>query len=146
MRALFALTTSAVDRLWEVGRDLIVIVVPAIGGAVLAWLRSRRRRLAAEAAARAHDREILYALADVLQILLERQIWQDWLTSTNRLHPLAEGDMREQRGAYRQREHEAADRLRELLGNDRRSGARTTRPVVEPERPQDMFAAGDDTP
>jgi hypothetical protein len=117
-------------KAWE---QVGVPTVLAGGAAVLAWANRKLKRRAKRAARQA---ELLEAVAEWAQVSIEEAGWRDWLTATNRLHPLSDAEASEQRGAYRQRRKDAADRLRAVLQNERRG---------EPRQPQDMFAPADIT-
>lgn len=151
MRNLFALTAAASDRLWDLLVALAPILAPAIGGGVIAWMRARRRRLAAQSAARAKDRAVLYAVAELVLVIGEDSLSEDWLRATGQHLPIEE--QRDRRADYRARKRAATDLLRGLLDvTDRRTGPRDTQRLAPvdargQDAAQDMFAvpsAGDD--
>ena len=114
-------------RVWD---DLGVPATLAGGGLLFESLRRWRKRVKAR---KEREHELLEAVAAWAQVSIEEAGWRDWLTSTNRVHPLSDAEAAEQRGAYRQRRKEAADRLRAVLRNERR---------LEPRR-QDVLAPKD---
>lgn len=105
-------------KAWD---DFGVPAVLAAGAAVLAWVNARVKRCRRS---RAHEHELLAAVAEWAQVSIEETGWRDWATSTNRIHPVSDAEMAEQRGAYRQRRQQAADRLRAVLSNERRTSPR----------------------
>ena len=144
MRHLFALTAAASDRLWDLLVALAPVLAPVLGGSVIAWMRARRKRLAAQSAARAKDRAVLYAAAETVLVLFEDSLSEDYLRATGRHLPVDE--QRDRRADYRARKRAATDLLRGLLEvSDRRDGPRDTQriaPVVDM-RGQDVIAPED---
>lgn len=136
MKYLYA-TASLVAHAWDVSLQVLAFFLALLASGIGWWFKQRRRRLAAEAAERAYVRELLRALVEWAQVSIEESLWRDFLTSTQRQHPLDDATVAERRGAYKQMRQDAADHLRAVLRNERRAAPGSDRSK------QDVFRRSD---
>ena len=110
--------------------EKVLALLAAVGALGAKVYHARRKRRQRDEQERDHYRRVLFATARVVQLLLEESMARDAMTSTSRIRPMTPEQLAESRGAYMARKKSAADDLARALGQDE-------------DRPQDMFAEGD---
>lgn len=125
---------SLLSQLW---RDLGVPAVLGAGAALLAWVRSRRRRCVHREAERAKRLELLHATADATRRNADALRWLLYVTGPGR-GALTDRQLDQTAAERRQDLAQGAARLWQALGETERRDIRSTQELLAaPAAPED---------